>query len=245
MDPANLPQIIKESPHWRILIRPDDYKAERIATRGDCKRLIEQTHVSLRGWDFPHLSHRSVEVAFGADFVASWSTFMGHQEYWRLYQSGQFIYLGSVREKSEALWDQKLRDAAKWHLGGISPVPLDDIPGFISIVNALYTVVEVYEFAARLCQREVFTGAASIEIGLHNVRGFALMTELNRAWHAYFAASEPDLAKAVECDCQSLVADVDGLAVSHLLWLFECFGWTDPSRELLEKEVRKFRASRA
>ncbi len=87
---------IKEAPHWRVTIRPGAHVEERIRTLGECWRLVETSRVSLRGWDYPHLDYEHRQ--YGNDWVASWDEYRSHREYWRLYQSGQFLHLFSFKE---------------------------------------------------------------------------------------------------------------------------------------------------
>jgi len=86
-----LPVPVFNAPYWRVNFRPNLYSDELIPSLGKCYEIIEKTKLSLRGWDYPHLSRRDTQKGQGANWVSSWSDFMGHNEYWRLYQSGQFF----------------------------------------------------------------------------------------------------------------------------------------------------------
>jgi hypothetical protein len=138
MTDVDLPVPVTQYPHWRVLFRPESYERERIARLADCLRIVERSQVRLRGWDFPHVSHRPEERGTGENWVASWSSFMGHLEYWRFYQSTQFVYLGSVRESTEPEWDQRLRREAQSHFGYLE-FDVNNVPGFFSIRNFIYT----------------------------------------------------------------------------------------------------------
>jgi hypothetical protein len=54
---------IQAQPHWRIGIRPGIYRPDCITSLSDCFKVVEQSKVLLRGWDFPHLSNRPEEIA--------------------------------------------------------------------------------------------------------------------------------------------------------------------------------------
>ena len=101
MNTDPLPVPVLEGPHWRVNLRPSEYLPELIPTLSQCFEIIQQTKVHLRGWDYPHLSTRNTERASGSNWIASWTPFMNHNEYWRFYQSGQFLHLFSVREITE------------------------------------------------------------------------------------------------------------------------------------------------
>src|ERR1700693_4619104 len=99
---TSLPVPVLEVPHWRVNVRPATYKAERIPSLSSCFDIVRKTKVSLRGWDYPHLSNRTNEQGIGRNWVAAWSDFWGHLEYWRFYQSGQFMPLLGVRENLDS-----------------------------------------------------------------------------------------------------------------------------------------------
>ena len=131
-----LPTPVLEYPHWRVNFRPNDYKEDLIPTLSKCFDTIEKNKLSLRGWDYPHLSRRDTEREQGNNWVASWSAFMGHYEYWRFYQSGQFIHLFSVRESTEGDFKEKIRSDMKSHrIFTDGEINWESVPGFFSIIT--------------------------------------------------------------------------------------------------------------
>jgi hypothetical protein len=218
------------------------YEQELIPSLVKCFELIEQSKVSLRGWDYPHLSRRDSERAHGNNWVASWSDFWGHNEYWRLYQSGQFVHLFSVREATEPEWRKQLEALARSHLGWgeLKDFDWSSVPGFVSIVNFIYTVTEIYELAARLCEKGVYRGVLTISIELRGIKGFLLMAEWNRAWHNRYAATEDMLRRRRELQSDILVASSAQEALNTIIWFFERFGWMNPPVEVLRADQGNF-----
>src|SRR4029434_6834678 len=84
---------IKKYPYWRINFRTSVFRADLIPSIDECRELVQKTQVRFRGWPYPYLSQRSEELDFGNDYIGS-VVFSPprHEEYWRLYQSGQFIH---------------------------------------------------------------------------------------------------------------------------------------------------------
>jgi len=158
-----LPVPVLNYPHWRINFRPESYADDFISSLGKCFAIIEKTKLSLRGWDYPHLSRRDTERGQGSNWVASWSDFWSHNEYWRFYQSGQFLHLFSVREAVEPEWRKKMESEMRALLSYMDEVEWDKVPGFISIINFNYQITEIYEFAARLCEAQIYTGKVNIK----------------------------------------------------------------------------------
>jgi hypothetical protein len=171
-----LPVPVRDYPHWRVTYRPATYEENRIATLSECFETVSKNRVSFRGWDFPHMPSGSDDVAYGDHWVAAWSDFMGHLEYWRFYQSTQYLYLGSVREVTEKGWAEKLR--ATQHF--INDEDLAAAPGFLSITNFTYNVTEIFEFAARLAQASIYREPVEITIRLTGIQGFILAADPNR-----------------------------------------------------------------
>ncbi|HUK55151.1 MAG TPA: hypothetical protein VLY20_00650 [Nitrospiria bacterium] len=231
---------ILHAPHWRVNLRPEKYEPELIPSLKECFEQIEKAKVSLRGWDYPHLSNRQIERDQGLNWVASWSDFWGHKEYWRLYQSGQFIHLFTVREASEQEWRNKLEADTKKHLGRMKDIDWSKVPGFISIINFIYTVTEIFEFAARLSQKSIYHGTITITIELKGIRGFVLTMDAQRFWHGYYATSENKLGRSWVGPSNELVANSAEISLEVVNWFFERFGWLDIRPDLLRSDQENF-----
>ena len=116
MNTETLLNKIKSRGYWMVEIRPTKFDKLRIPTLSKAQEIIQSCIVTLRGWDYPHLSHRDTERTQGVNWVASWADFMGHLEYWRFYQSTQFLHLFSIREATEERWRSRLQELATFHL---------------------------------------------------------------------------------------------------------------------------------
>jgi hypothetical protein len=238
-----LPVPVLTDPHWRVNFRPNDYQEELVPTVKNCFEIIEKYKLRLRGWDYPHLSYRDTERAVGGNWVASWSDFQGHKEYWRFYQSGQFLHLFSVRESTDSEWKQKLQIEMENHLDS-RDVDLKQVPGFISTLNFIYSMTEIFEFAARLCQAEVYKGSLDIDIKIKGIHGFVLAAGRDRLWHRYYAATGNELGKCWTFETDVLVAESADKALSTIVWFFERFGWLSPSEEVIRQDQKNFLSGR-
>jgi len=235
----SFPVPVKDHPHFRICIRPEIFKPDLIPTLRDCFEIIERTKVSLRGWDYPHVSHETQEKGYGNNWVASWSSFCS-LEYWRFFQSGQFVHYLGIREKIDSDWETELRSTLKRHLSYMKNLDFSKISGLFSVSGAVYTITEIFEFAIRLCQKGLYSNNLVIEIALNNVQGFALVADRNRAWHHLYQASEPSFSKEWKIPVSELIASGHDFSIEVVIWLFERFGWFDPPREILKKDQEKF-----
>jgi hypothetical protein len=235
----DLPVPVLGLPHWRVIFRPAEYNEILVPTLGKCFEIVEKNKVSLRGWDYPHLSTYSTERGQGNNWVASWSSFMSHYEYWRFYQSGQFIHFFGVREATKAEWRQQLQSEIKSHLSHVRDIDWGKVPGYISIINFIYSTTEIYEFAARLCQAQIYSGTIKIIIELKDIKGYVLTAPWERAWHNYYAASENVLKYSNTYQSDKLVATSKEAALKTVIWFFERFGWINPSESMISQDQDK------
>jgi len=235
-----LPVPVLDDPHWRVNFRPGEYEDELIPTPAKCFEIVQKNKLSLRGWDYPDLSNRDNERAVGTNWVASWVDFWGYRGYWRFYQSGQFLHLFSVREALETKWREKMQSDMKSHLSFMKDVKWDKIPGFISMLNFIYSMTEIFEFAARLCQDEVYSGILNIDIRIKGIQGFVLSVDWNRAWDNYCAVAENDLGRSWAFETDILVAESSEKALDAIVWFLERFNWLSPSIEVIRKDQENF-----
>ena len=237
MTPADkLPVPVLEHPHWRVNFRPSVYVPDRLSL-SECVDALQKTRVRLRGWDFPHVSSRPSELAYGDSWVAGWSDFKGHVEYWRFYQSSQFLYLGSVREATESEWASKLRHSMKWHAD--DDVDIDAVPGFLSLTNSIYNITEYFEFAARLAQAQVYVDPLAITIQIKGIAGFMLAADENRGWSSDFTARQSELSYAATLAPAELISSAAEQAMKCTLWFFERFGWVKPNVDAIRTDQQK------
>lgn len=225
-------------PHWRVVLRPQDYVAERLPTLAACRDAVSNAKVRLRGWDFPHIPGRHGGTTVGTDHVAGWTDFGGYLEYWRFYQSGQFLTLMAVREARNEAWAEQLRTLARSHYGSSSES--EGAPGFFSVLNFLYTVTEIFEFASRLAEASVYSGAIEVTVHVRGAQGFGLLPESDRAWWEHFPLPQGSLGRSWLLPADELVAGSGAAALAATVWFFERFGWVDVSSESLALDQRKF-----
>src|ERR671919_1952560 len=83
--------------YWRVVIRPANFQQVRVKNVLDLKRILESSAVHFRGWDFPHVDYES-DPEIGEDWVSQGIDWEMYVEYWRFYQSGQFLHLDGFKE---------------------------------------------------------------------------------------------------------------------------------------------------
>ncbi|MGA3407117.1 MAG: hypothetical protein ABSD49_15415, partial [Candidatus Bathyarchaeia archaeon] len=179
-----------------------------------CQSLIEDCKVFLRGWDYPHFDH----VVSGQDYIWSKTDWEIYKQYWRFYRSGQFVdYHGCVED---------------WWRGSTIDVELGKRYGpgeVLEVIMVLYQLTEIYEFASRLAQKQVFDGQMSLTIELRGMRGRKLVF-LGKPFFGALGpyVSEEDASKfEATFVIQDLIARAPELALEQSLRVFELFNWRD------------------
>jgi|ERR1041385_1218816 hypothetical protein len=220
---------IRSRGYWRVVIRPSSFIAERARLR-DLEQIARDTVVQLRGWDYPHFPRDG--VTRGNDFIEALtdSGWIQHIELWRLYQSGQFVHLFAMRED--------------W-LEGV-PVPGPGVVEprtLLSDMSTLYSITELFLFAARLAQRMALGPEVIVEYSLVDLANRRIETFDPRRDSFFLTPRATSLGHSYERtvteETESLVARASHIALEQTLDLFERFGW-DVSKESLNEEQRKF-----
>lgn len=245
IDIQSLPAKIKESPHWRVRFLPGEYKPKRIGTLpSELFDIIKQTQVNLRGWPYPFLSENRDGQIRSDNYIASGVSWSGHEECWRLYYSGQFIHIFSIREKAMPEWDEQLRESAQYCIHRRADDDLLDIPGFINIINLLYHFTEVFEFASRLCNKRLSDCNLQVIIELNGIKGFSLMAGPERFWHGYYPATSDTITKTWDTNSEMIIAKSSEMALEGCVSFLNMFGWDDPSIDTFKEDQKKFLSGR-
>jgi len=229
MDANELEKKIRSRGYWRVVIRPSVFIGERARLR-DLETIARDSVVQLRGWDYPHFPRDG--VTRGNDFIEAPTEveWLSHIELWRLYQSGQFIHLFAMRED----W---LEGTSLPGLGNVKPRTL------LSYESTLYTITEIFLFAARLAQHMALGPDVVVEYGLYDLQDRKLET-FNPGRDSLFlvpraTAIGPLYERTVTEKAERIAARAAEIALDQALNLFERFGW-DISKESLQEEQRKF-----
>lgn len=218
---SDLVEKIKSRAYWRIVIRPSDFKKDRIPELQTLKQIVTQSAVLLRGWDYPHIdSHNPIQS--GVDWVQQEVEFSTHVESWRFYQSGQFAFLGSISDDwlDQSFWGKPPKG---WEIGNS-----------LSVLDVIFRFTEIFEFAARLAMTEAGGDSMNIFISLHGLKNRQLRLDSPmRAGSTYQRVCHIEsFPQTISVSKQELVAEAQLLALNASKELFERFNWT-PSVDVL------------
>lgn len=222
---------LKSGPHWRFVLRPVAYSARRVSSLRQLADLARTHSVYLRGWDFPHIG-RDDEIENGADFFGSWNDAFGIREYWRLYQSLQFIHLTDVREAIEGdRWYESYdpRNRLDRYANDVT-LP----PSFVAFVNLVYTVTERFEFAGRLAATGLYDGLWYTSLSINNIQSFLLLSNPQRPLRRHLQCDIPSIHFERTVANSEVASSNRDIAIECCQHIFERFGWHDPSLQVLQ-----------
>jgi len=229
ISPDELRKTIKQGPHMRVVIKPRLYIKEHIKTLKECWNIMEISRVSLKGWDYPHVDREN--RAYGNDWIASWCEVEGYQEYWRLYQSAQFVQLRTFIEDAHPEYFHK---GAIHFPEGFSP------NGYLDFIRTLFTITELFEFTSRLAQKGILGKSVLLTIQMVNIQNRILCTmDPMRIWTGFNVSTENTLTKELTISTEILVRKSEEKALEVTIGFFERFGCMDILPEILIKEQRK------
>ena len=227
-----LPVPVLEQPHWRVNFRPDYYDPKLIPNLAECFRLVEQTSVRFRGWPYPYLSNRPEERGVREKGVEAWTDNEYATEYWRLYQSGQFLHLFTFEENTPHYRRQQCA-ARRLHDGS-------EVRGFVYFPSFLYTVTEIFEFATRLCLKKLYRGSLKITVELKDIERFRLWSpDPARSGPYEWVCHESDLSRSWSFPSAELIANSADYALNATIWFYERFGLYEPDAGLLKGDLRR------
>jgi hypothetical protein len=217
---------IRSSGYWRVNLRPTG--APRDYLLGECRKLVRDAAVSMRGWDYPHVTtitndEGGDETADG--YVENWCNWSGFKEFWRMYPSGQFLSYTALREETLE---------GMFQTGG---------KGTIAVDHTIYSFTEIFEFAHRLALRGVYPDGANIMISLEGAMDRRLWLGPNP--HVRFFGNKSTSATRIELDAslspETLQDGYREQAVILLVRLFDRFGWNPPPAQIAAVQERFYR----
>ncbi len=221
---------IKSHGYWRVLVRPAKYEERRIENVTELFPLVQRLSVRLRGWDFPHIDSHN-PPAIGENWAGQDVEWGHHCERWRIYQSGQFVYLGAFTID----WAE---DTKNWSPQPPKP-PRDSLLG---VSDAVCRFAEFFEFASALALSPAGDDPMYVEVGCHGIKDRELWADDPTR----FPFSFPKKAFALEfvkkdtIPRATLVAETRAIGNRWAKELFRRFNW-DASDQVIEAARSLFR----
>jgi hypothetical protein len=214
---------LMQSGHWFLLIRPEMYIRDRIATLLDLQRRVQTSAVSLRGWSFP-IAGRTGNATwsnFNGGSQSFYNSFVSVAEAFRAYQSGLILWCSGIAEDFWPAYHDK---------------------NVISFIGVIYSVTEWILFATRYFEATLSPDeSVRLEIVLSGALNRRLISTDPRAiFHWVFQANVPSIQVGETIAISELRTDAEAIARRIVRKIFELFNWNDPGEEMLQQWQQDF-----
>jgi len=227
---------IESKGYWKVILRPNIYKANLIPSLPECKKLIQANNLELRGWDYPHIDREGIMVA-SENSVHSYCDWPEGPmfEYWRFYQTGQFVHYFAMRE------DLRISDLKKKEFQDEFG---NKIEKFLSILSTVYSVTEIYQFASKLFSKLDIEGVEII-IELHDVNKRMLTfwdnfgRFLSRPYICEFSSGVLTIGKGEIISKENLIKNSSELAIDSTIKIFNAFNWDSVTKNIFLEDQKK------
>lgn len=219
--------------YWRIILRPTVYDDKLIGSLDECIKIIEQSKVALRGWDYPHIDHSGIRIAGDNSVYSLCDWEEGPMfEYWRFYQTGQFIHYFSMREDIR-LTPKKIEEVNKENR-------VIDIKKLLSILSTIYSLTEIFEFISRLISKINNAKSFEITIELHDVneRMLFFWDESHFLFQPYICDYDPIIIKKILAN-EEIISKSSEISLDIAIDIFKKFNWKDANKEIFIEDQKK------
>jgi len=213
---------VKSRGYWEVVIRPTKFVEQRVSNADELREIVRARRVGISGRDFPMIG----DPEWMTDHIEQEVDFLLYVETWRLYLSGQFIYLGGLPVD----WDEQNRPSG-------SHLRLVQRPGqILGVADTVRFLTQVFEFAARLGMSKVGGDRMYVAVSIHGLAGRRLFLGLQGLAQPPQALVEGPgtVHKDGEFSSQQLVAESKSLPLGWAQVVFRRFGWEAPLQFLGE-----------
>jgi hypothetical protein len=231
---------IKTRGYWRINFEPQ-VLLEKLSIQ-ECKDLMEKSVISLRGWNYPHIPNDSDSsgTGVGNNFYEGWfeSPNVHIKEFWRLYQSGQFIHYVSTHYD----WLEDYKPRNMWMR--------EDEHGngpFLGAIDATYQITEIFQFLERLTKAGLYEEGVNVSITLYNTAGRSLIVDhpSRIPFTSPKQTQEPFLLFGRQYTKGEILADPKKLTEEAVIHFFIRFKWLEPNVGVIRQDIENLLAHKA
>ena len=213
---------IKSRGYWRIIVRPQSFNPSSVTDISMLLPILTKCIVRIRGWDFPHIDYRT-NPNYGNDWVGQENDWDYHKGIWRLYQSGQFVYLLGMAID----WRE---ESSIWPADQLSkPMTL------IGVGDTIFAFAEVMDFASQIALTDAGDEVMHIDIKVGNIEGRALYVDSHRGRMPFtnlYQTKMHEYTYSKDITRADLISNHKSYAIDASQQLFKRFGWNAPTEIL-------------
>ncbi len=229
---------IKSRGYWLANFKPAIYDSKKIKSIAECKSIIINNVVQKLGWRFPYIlmqRGKNGGLTPGNNFFQGWINTGMHKEFWRLYQSGQFVIYKALQEDwyKEDDWGGRI-------IGGALPPP--EPMSSLDVFNTTYQVAGFFIFLSRLVQQGLYDDGVVVDISLNNTKGRELLISdpLRGPLLGDYKTASNTISEEKIMTKQEILSQPKELIVKLSLRIFDSFGWHKPNENAIRESIEIF-----
>lgn len=203
-----------------LLVHPNTYNPDLIKNPVEAGNIVEQSVVSLRGWDFPHIDrHGNISNFNKGKQSFTISEDIQVQEGWRMYKSGLFVRKDYLRED----------------LRGFE----EDNHKVLFFVSTIYLLTEIMIFLKTVYAEKLKVESIRVEFVLNGCKGRMLGEGQPGLLHRGYVCNEDQIKVAKNVKTADLESSPESMARIFIKEIFMLFNWNDPLESMLEDWQKK------
>jgi len=225
-EPDGVLKRIMECGYWKIQFIP--IQPGHINTLKETLEVVKQSRTRLN-WDFPHVPPNNNENERVVPFESGYqmeSDLGSRKEFWRIYQSEQFLMYRALVE------DWYAGDNFRSNLADEYP-PGSSLTLYTSLT---FLITETFEYLSRLCQNGFYKGGVKVFLTLYNTKNRKLRIDASGrmpfAYDRVTGAEQISISKVLSIE--EAIADSVSIGNDFILKVLDKFAY-NPGPEMISK----------
>lgn len=195
------------------------------------QKILRETSVRLRGWDFPHIPRQIInrqDDETQRRYVTLFTDWYTYAEHTILTEDGYFRH-------EQVLWED------------LQGRPFSEAPGagspgaVLDWIGTLFTLGEFTLFAGRLASELGFQGEVCLHVelsGIGSPRRLGTTDPLRDLWYG-FTSQRSSITLRKVMQTAVLRADPAAEAIDLARRIYALFGWDNPSEKMLQEDLNR------
>jgi hypothetical protein len=209
--------------HYLISIRPTRYNPQAVQPVSRILELVNRCQVRRHGWSFPFIVRG--QEATEQRSAGTPRRPKDWEEFWRMYQSGHFIYAVAYREDRPGQNASDFLD--RWPLQHAKNIGVS-LSGVVNIDTVIFIATLAYDFAAGLVGPLAWDESVEVNLTLVKTADRVLVSTDPRApIRRFWQATIPQIESRHIVEVKDLLAKTRTLAVTAANEILERFAGAD------------------
>ena len=228
-------QKLRARGYWQIRFLPVEPLQREEGTKQKMREVLSKSSVSLRGWDYPHISvndNDHEQLYLSGDHFEGWIDWNQFKEVLRLYENGQYIHLFGAYED---WWSDD-----DW-LPANHPYKQITVGSSLEVLGVTYRMTEILLFLKNMFNNGFYTGDVEVEITLKNMNGRKLTLNDPRRfplWEGYISHSKDIVLPKRLVKMADVNTTFLDTAFKLIVEVFEQFQWAQIPLEVIKQDQK-------